>query len=72
MLLYECFSCSSFENVCSPVMFSQTTEMSEASQPEVETPPSADLNEASSSIVASTENTSSSPTSEIPPVSQPE
>ncbi|XP_064928282.1 SUN domain-containing ossification factor isoform X1 [Columba livia] len=50
----------------------QTTEMSEASQPEVETPPSADLNEASSSIVASTENTSSSPTSEIPPVSQPD
>ncbi|NXJ67467.1 SUCO factor, partial [Rostratula benghalensis] len=48
-----------------------TTEMSEASQPEVETPPSVDLNEASSSIVASTENISSSPTSEIPPVSQP-
>ncbi|NXN28423.1 SUCO factor, partial [Nycticryphes semicollaris] len=40
-------------------------------QPEVETPPSVDLNEASSSIVASTENISSSPTSEIPPVSQP-
>lgn len=53
-------------------MFSQTTEMSEASQPEVETPPSVDLNEASSSIVASTENISSSPTSEIPPASQPE
>ncbi|XP_074007810.1 SUN domain-containing ossification factor isoform X2 [Numenius arquata] len=50
----------------------QTTEMSEASQPEVETPPSVDLNEASSSIVASTENISSSPTSEIPPVSQPD
>ncbi|NXP08405.1 SUCO factor, partial [Thinocorus orbignyianus] len=40
-------------------------------QPEVETPPPVDLNEASSSIVASTENISSSPTSEIPPVSQP-
>lgn len=53
-------------------MFSQTTEMSEASQPEVETLPSVDLNEASSSIVASTENISSSPTSEIPPASQPE
>ncbi|XP_030350153.1 SUN domain-containing ossification factor isoform X3 [Strigops habroptila] len=50
----------------------QTTEMSEARQPEVETPPSVDFNEASSSIVASTENTSSSPTSEIPPVSQPD
>ncbi|XP_075364171.1 SUN domain-containing ossification factor isoform X2 [Mycteria americana] len=50
----------------------QTTEMSEASQPEVETPPSVDVNEASSSIVASTENISSSPTSEIPPVSQPD
>ncbi|KAM6199203.1 SUN domain-containing ossification factor isoform 3-T3 [Sarcoramphus papa] len=46
--------------------------MSEASQPEVETPPSVDLNEASSSIVASTENISSSPTSETPPVSQPD
>ncbi|OPJ77125.1 SUN domain-containing ossification factor isoform B [Patagioenas fasciata monilis] len=52
--------------------YDQTTEMSEASQPEVETPPSADLNEASSGIVASTENISSSPTSEIPPVSQPD
>ncbi|NXP26574.1 SUCO factor, partial [Scytalopus superciliaris] len=42
-------------------------------QPEVVSPPpSADVNEASSSIVASTENTSSSPTSEIPPVSQPD
>ncbi|NWS57824.1 SUCO factor, partial [Chunga burmeisteri] len=40
-------------------------------QPEAETPPSVDLNEASSSIVTSTENTSSSPTSETPPVSQP-
>ncbi|NXL44625.1 SUCO factor, partial [Podilymbus podiceps] len=44
----------------------------EANQPEVETPPSVDLNEASSSIVASTENISTSPTSEIPPVSQPD
>ncbi|XP_028941698.1 SUN domain-containing ossification factor, partial [Antrostomus carolinensis] len=50
----------------------QAAEMSEASQPEVETPPSVDLNEASSSIVASTENISSSPTSEIPSVSQPD
>ncbi|KAM9279995.1 SUN domain-containing ossification factor isoform 2-T2 [Cariama cristata] len=50
----------------------QIVEMSEASQPEAETPPSVDLNEASSSIVASTENTSSSPTSETPPVSQPD
>ncbi|NXL33163.1 SUCO factor, partial [Glaucidium brasilianum] len=41
-------------------------------QPEVETPPSVVLNEASSSIVASTENISSSPTSEIPPVAQPD
>ncbi|XP_008936022.1 PREDICTED: SUN domain-containing ossification factor, partial [Merops nubicus] len=49
----------------------QTAERSEASQPEVETP-SVDLNEAASSIVASTENISSSPTSEIPPVSQPD
>ncbi|XP_040466206.1 SUN domain-containing ossification factor isoform X2 [Falco naumanni] len=49
----------------------QTAEMGEASQSDVETPPSVDLNEASSSIVASTENISSSPTSEIPPVSQP-
>ncbi|XP_010193419.1 PREDICTED: SUN domain-containing ossification factor [Mesitornis unicolor] len=46
--------------------------MSEASQPEVETPPSVDVNEASSSVVASTENISSSPTSEMPPVSQPD
>ncbi|KFQ69291.1 SUN domain-containing ossification factor, partial [Phaethon lepturus] len=50
----------------------QARQMSEASQPEVETPPSVDLNEASSSVVASTENISSSPTSEIPPVSQPD
>ncbi|NXJ47296.1 SUCO factor, partial [Spizaetus tyrannus] len=43
----------------------------EASQPEVETPPSVDISETSSSIVAGTENVSSSSTSEIPPVSQP-
>ncbi|NWU92813.1 SUCO factor, partial [Upupa epops] len=49
----------------------QTTEISEAGQPEAETPPSVKLNKASSSIVASTENISSSPTSEIPLVSQP-
>ncbi|KAM8805769.1 SUN domain-containing ossification factor [Eudromia elegans] len=47
-------------------------EVGEASQPEAESPPSIDLNEASSSIAASTENTSSSATSEIPPVSQPD
>ncbi|NXE95924.1 SUCO factor, partial [Menura novaehollandiae] len=41
-------------------------------QPEVVSPPSVDGNEGSSSIVPSTENTSSSPTSEIPPVSQPD
>nr|XP_030135578.3 SUN domain-containing ossification factor isoform X3 [Taeniopygia guttata] len=50
----------------------KTTEISETSQPEAVSPPSADVNEASSSIVPSTENTSSSPTSEIPPVSQPD
>ncbi|XP_039586176.1 SUN domain-containing ossification factor isoform X1 [Passer montanus] len=50
----------------------QTIEISEASQPEVVSPPPVDVNEASSSIVPSTENTSSSPTSEIPPVSQPD
>lgn len=60
------------KNVYSPGMFLQTTELSEASQPEVVSPSSVDVNEASSSIVPSTENTSSSPTSEIPPVSQPE
>ncbi|NXK91065.1 SUCO factor, partial [Formicarius rufipectus] len=42
-------------------------------QPEAVSPqPSADVNEASSSIVASTENTSNSPTSEIATVSQPD
>ncbi|NXH65213.1 SUCO factor, partial [Rhabdornis inornatus] len=46
--------------------------VSETSQPEVVSPPSVDVKEASSSIVPSTENTSSSPTSEIPPVSQPD
>jgi len=51
-------------------MSSQTTEMSEASRPEAETPPSVDVNKALSSTVASTENVSSSPTSEIPPASQ--
>ncbi|XP_069718472.1 SUN domain-containing ossification factor isoform X2 [Phaenicophaeus curvirostris] len=50
----------------------QNTEMSKVGQPEVEIPSSVDLNEASSSLVASTENISSSPTSEIPPVSQPD
>ncbi|NXR19338.1 SUCO factor, partial [Cinclus mexicanus] len=46
--------------------------LSETSQPEAVSPPSVDVNEASSSIVPSTENTSNSPTSEIPPVSQPD
>ncbi|NXH31336.1 SUCO factor, partial [Myiagra hebetior] len=46
--------------------------ISETSQPEVVSPRSADVNEAFSSIVPSTENTSSSPTSEIAPVSQPD
>ncbi|XP_068808048.1 SUN domain-containing ossification factor isoform X3 [Struthio camelus] len=50
----------------------QTAEMDEASQPETETSPLVDLNEASSSIAASTENISSSATSEISPVSQPD
>ncbi|XP_048800473.1 SUN domain-containing ossification factor isoform X3 [Lagopus muta] len=50
----------------------QAAEVSETSQPEAQTPPSVDVNEASSSTVASTENNSSSPTSEIPTVSQPD
>ncbi|XP_025899576.1 SUN domain-containing ossification factor isoform X2 [Nothoprocta perdicaria] len=50
----------------------QTAEVGEAGQPETEAPASVDLNEASSSIAASTENTSSSATSEIPPVSPPD
>ncbi|XP_040421034.1 SUN domain-containing ossification factor isoform X6 [Cygnus olor] len=50
----------------------QATEVSETSQPEAQTPPSVDVNGASSSIVASTENNSSSPTSEISTVSQPD
>ncbi|KAM9130623.1 SUN domain-containing ossification factor isoform 3-T3 [Pangshura tecta] len=50
----------------------QTTEMGELSLPQVETLPSVDLNEASSSIAASIENISSSSTSEISPVSQPD
>ncbi|XP_064003312.1 SUN domain-containing ossification factor isoform X3 [Pogoniulus pusillus] len=45
--------------------------MSDASQTEVETLPLVDLSE-TSSIVPSTENISSSPTSEMPPVSQPD
>ncbi|XP_064003314.1 SUN domain-containing ossification factor isoform X5 [Pogoniulus pusillus] len=49
----------------------QTTAMSDASQTEVETLPLVDLSE-TSSIVPSTENISSSPTSEMPPVSQPD
>ncbi|OXB57994.1 hypothetical protein ASZ78_011804 [Callipepla squamata] len=50
----------------------KAAEMSETRQPEAQTPPSVDANEASSSIVASTENNSSSPTSEISTVSQPD
>lgn len=46
--------------------------MGELSLPQVETLPSVDLNEASSSVAASIENISSSSTSEISPVSQPE
>ncbi|KAM9130621.1 SUN domain-containing ossification factor isoform 1-T1 [Pangshura tecta] len=46
--------------------------MGELSLPQVETLPSVDLNEASSSIAASIENISSSSTSEISPVSQPD
>lgn len=53
-------------------MFSQAKEVSETSQLEAQTPTSVDLNGASPSIVASTENNSSSPTSEISTVSQPE
>nr|XP_056700556.1 SUN domain-containing ossification factor [Euleptes europaea] len=49
----------------------QTMEMGELRTPEDETQPSVDLDEASSSIIATTEKTSSTPTSEILPVSQP-
>nr|XP_038038856.1 SUN domain-containing ossification factor isoform X2 [Anas platyrhynchos] len=50
----------------------QAKEVSETSQLEAQTPTSVDLNGASPSIVASTENNSSSPTSEISTVSQPD
>ncbi|XP_075793175.1 SUN domain-containing ossification factor isoform X2 [Pelodiscus sinensis] len=50
----------------------QTSEMGELSLPQVETLPSADLSEASSSVAASIENISSSSTSETSPVSQPD
>ncbi|XP_004943244.3 SUN domain-containing ossification factor isoform X4 [Gallus gallus] len=50
----------------------QAAKVSETSQPEAQTPPSVDVNEAPSNIVASTENNSSSPTSEISTVSQPD
>ncbi|XP_071421303.1 SUN domain-containing ossification factor isoform X2 [Pithys albifrons albifrons] len=65
---------SSMEELLNDITKSdQTTETSEANLPEVVSPPpSADVNEASPSIAASTENTSSSPTSEIPPDSQPD
>ncbi|XP_074859051.1 SUN domain-containing ossification factor isoform X1 [Carettochelys insculpta] len=46
--------------------------MGELNVPQVETLPSVDLNEASSSIAASIENISTSSTSEISPVSQPD
>ncbi|NXQ64117.1 SUCO factor, partial [Anthoscopus minutus] len=53
------------------ISFHLLSSYSETSQPEVVSPSSVDANEASSSIVPSTENTSSSPTSEIAPVSLP-
>ncbi|NXM76809.1 SUCO factor, partial [Serilophus lunatus] len=62
----------SMEELLNDFTKSDQARLFETSQPEAASPPSADVNEASSSIVASTENTSSSPTSEIPPVSQPD
>ncbi|NXC91305.1 SUCO factor, partial [Cercotrichas coryphoeus] len=61
----------SMEELLNDLTKSDQARLFETSQPEVVSPPSVDVNEASSSIVPSTENTSSSPTSEIPPVSQP-
>ncbi|KAL8177369.1 UNVERIFIED_CONTAM: hypothetical protein K2H54_001328 [Gekko kuhli] len=49
----------------------QTMEMGQSRMPEDETQPSVDLDDASSSIAAVPEKTSSTPTSEILPVSQP-
>ncbi|NWI92027.1 SUCO factor, partial [Pitta sordida] len=63
---------SSVEELLNDFPKSDQARLFETSQPEVASPPSADANEPSSSIVAGTENTSSSPTSEIPPVSQPD
>ncbi|NXO22258.1 SUCO factor, partial [Cisticola juncidis] len=62
----------SMEELLNDLTKSDQARLFETSQPEVVSPPSVDVNEASSSIVPSTENTSSSPTSEIPPVSQPD
>ncbi|NXM63965.1 SUCO factor, partial [Illadopsis cleaveri] len=61
----------SMEELLNDLTKSDQARLFETNQPEVVSPPSVDVNEASSSIVPSTENTSSSPTSEIPPVSQP-
>jgi len=72
MFLCECFLYASFEKLSSSALLSQAAKVSETSQPEAQTPPSVDVNEAPSNIVASTENNSSSPTSEISTVSQPE
>lgn len=72
MFLYEYILYASLEKLSSSALLSQAAEVSEMNQPEAQTPPSVDVNEASSSTVASTENNSSSPTSEIPTVSQPE
>uniref|UniRef100_A0A8C2UKQ8 SUN domain-containing ossification factor n=1 Tax=Coturnix japonica TaxID=93934 RepID=A0A8C2UKQ8_COTJA len=72
MFLYECFLYASFEKLSLSALLSQAAEVSETSLPEAQPPPSVDVNEASSSIVASTENNSSSPTSEISTVSQPD
>ncbi|NXC95787.1 SUCO factor, partial [Certhia familiaris] len=62
----------SVEELLNDLTKSHQARLCETSQPEVVSPPSVDVNEASSSIVPSTENTSSSPTSEMPPVSQPD
>ncbi|NXT12371.1 SUCO factor, partial [Prunella fulvescens] len=62
----------SMEELLNDLTKSDQARLFETSQAEVVSPPSVDVNEASSSIVPSTENTSSSPTSEIPPVSQPD
>ncbi|NXB69418.1 SUCO factor, partial [Donacobius atricapilla] len=62
----------SMEELLNDLTKSDQARLFETSQPEVVSPLSVDVKEASSSVVPSTENTSSSPTSEIPPVSQPD